>query len=650
MNRKPILLNRKGNFVILSLGLTAVGGVVVMTGIQISQSILKDRLYQKEKINIEKASTSAISLLQDQSFCSAFFKGGYQQTGSGVFNFSGNNLAPGTPVAIADRINSLNNQLKGSTNFAVESIELSNAKVVNDSTLENLKIFDVSVNIKQNTNQNGSIFKVAYTGSYSKNVNLVDKSKRMYLVMGEKTGRCSLEKGLFADNIMNANKVACEAMGENFDSSTGRCKLKQLKVEQVVQSQYQLNLLTNNVVTGNFDFANALCETELNLLKKDKGSGSGYNDNRLWTHLCLKPQWAGCHAGGKNIKIKGTRRITESQGKVKRLKSWAQPVLTTDARIKTGRNLAIRISDKDAQKFANTPNISGGRGFSTAAGVATNFLGGGLGMGILTGDIGTGLAVFGANLVFMSALGPLGLVVAPLLMPKCDKYRAHVERVCRDGNMEVKHIAIQTQKMKRFKCKWRNSKSINPISDEELISSIKNNNPGSLPEAPVLSLADIEREALAEISHVQSIEDLIDEDGESTSIGESSSPYENPEQQRVFERILNAMESKEARVINDYLADVRKIILSIPDRAPASSDNASTLLDLTSKSNELKDLKNLAERYLATVGDKSNLTPSRRHRITMLESEVKDIDKTLERINSTVLSIQQSQNEKSASY
>ena len=285
------------------------------------------------------------------------------------------------------------------------------------------------------------------------------------------------------------------------------------------------------------------------------------------------------------------------------------------------------------------PGGLSGNGLSTGGAIAANVLGGAVGIGLYTKDLGTGLIQLGINSVFMAAFGPLGLIAAGALLPKCDKYRAFVTRTCQDGNMEIAKIEIQTQKMKRYRCRWKDAQKIETITDNDLITRVKSKRPVVLPVIPVASLARLEADALAEINSMTSLQDLIESaDGE--EFDNSPNPMATTEEKQAFQRILNAMESKEVAIVDAYINHIKSLINGIPVvRSPATAADATLLDGLNSTALKLKEQKDLGQAYIASLGDLSKLNSGQRSRVNSISAEIGNIDNSLSQIDYAIANI-----------
>lgn len=659
MKQKGILKNESGNILIITIVLSAVLAGLVISGSQVLSSVQKDRLYRKEKDASEYAAAQVTALLQDQRFCSALFNGGYAGTAPGNHSFSSSKFPSGL---LRNQVAELEENLKREHNFRIESIQLSNLQP-NNST-ERLKIFDVTVNLESvlQTNKHSILKKISIGSERKVNGSRIE-SQRMFLTLGENTGKCTLQKGIQSSIAVHSQKISCQALGGNFDTVTGNCRMQKFKVDVVSAGpggKYKIEQITRTQETSPNNFTDAICQMELNLLRKDRASGSNYKPNNefAWTQFCQKPQWSGCYYNGQNIQngveVPG---VNEYQAKAKSVSNWTKEQVLQTIELRANRIVGPGMNSiKDqANVGINLKKMPSKGDLMFAA------IGGGLPAIAMFGDAQSTVFASVVTLAALPIFGPFSPIVAVMLMPACNKARAIVTRVCRDGQMEIKNVRIETQKLKRFKCKWKGGTTV-PVPDEMEIATMITNANGRLPagmSVPVSNLDTEEKSIIAEINSMRSLQDVIaslnDNDG-----AEDISDMEPPDTRglskedaaklldeyyrtlKSTDRIKQALKNKEASLVNGFNNEaanlireyngVKRDLQSIPaiSQEPEDVERRSMLQNsLYNLETRLRNQRSLGESYYNTVAPTMASNADRKGWAQSVKSQVNSISETL---------------------
>lgn len=609
------LTNKNGNVLLIVIGIVGLLSLLVVGGAQVAKSIQKDRLYNKEKYAAEMVANTFAATLQDQRFCSSFFSGGFAGTSApgakGVdYPFAAGSFSGpgGSSSVIQKRINDLVVANQKQFKYQVDSIHLSNEQLISAAAAgqaEDQKTFDVSFNVsstltpaQQNRN---SILGKLVVGTDKKVNDVIQEASRLTLTLGEKTGKCFLQKGTNSTTTFNLKQAACTALGgELVSTATGSpfsmgasSAAGALTGTSVCKLQAVNNGSIKTVATKtNFNFMDSLCQMELNLLMKEmpRAKYDRINRNNSWTKFCQQPQWSGCQEGvssaqdpdgvggttytvgdqlilgsvpGSHPAPSGTQYFSSPyRNKAKFASSdYIQPGVTSSMDNKANRLMGTPPGYIGTTGINTSINLT--KSMSSGTYAAVNVLAGPLGLWTAQffkgGDIGTSSALIGINILAMSAFGgPIGLAIGTLavaLLPKCNQARVNVIKTCRNGKMEWDAFSVDTQKrVKVFKCKWQTGPEY-PLYDDATIVGMSPTTPlapMSLP--PQIPLSAQVAAMIAEINSLSSLADLIDSGV--TSRDHESAPPTDPDEIAALATINAAIKAKETALVADYNAQV----------------------------------------------------------------------------------------------
>lgn len=617
--------NNKGNMVIASILATAIISALVVTNTSTISSVLKNRVYRLEAESADQIYTRVINLLQDQRYCSQFFDTGYL-TSTGKYNFTKSKFPSGF---MQKKVTDLQNHLKSSYSFEVNNIQLTNQQIIN--TTEPMKVFDVSVEIKSNDTSGMKSITSKVLGSEKLLSGSRVESQRVFLTLGQRTGKCSLQKGLNENILNHSQKLACDAIGGQYNTKSGNCGVRRLKVDTVTSGPYQYEITRPDIIQTQFNFTEALCNMELNLMRKDRTSTGGYQtDSRFaWTSLCQKPEWSGCRYNNQNIPNGTTvHNVREYSSKMKKVARWAQDRVSDTVYLRAnkivGPNMSVVGSLAKSQiDISGLPHVDK---------MAIHSILGGVGLGLLTGDVSMGVDTIVASMILGPVLGPIAVIGFAM---KCDKGRAYVTRVCKDGQMEVTRVRLRKQKYKKFKCRWRSAGTANVPSSEVIAEKIltADGKPPQPIKIPVVTFDNEEKEIINDINSLKSINDITialkdTKDAAEVPIknitldipkGLSASEVaalkeEHKKRQEAVDRISQAEINKETGLINSYVTQVTNAIKSytstqnLLNQSKSNLSSAKSALSNAVKNNPAGDHSSLQNKVNSLSKKVSNLT------------------------------------------
>lgn len=648
MSSKSLIRNQNGNVMIVAVALVALTGALIITGTSVLESNLKNRSYRIEQNGTQYAVSSAVTLLQDQRFCSAFFSSGYNTPNNATYAFEAQTMSGSTAFDgyMKSQISELKQKINKDYRIDIESIQLTNrvqiaksTQGVNDETVgvagEPLHIYDVSFQIRPTQGAGGiTRNKVIGTNSVKKSGVVESPTERVTLTMGKDTGKCIVQKGVDVASGLNANVMACAAVGGRIDATTKLCRLDVYKIDVVDN----MEVIQPKIVRGSpANFSDALCQMELNILRKKRTPASGYKTSDLqyaWTQFCQKPQWSGCRDGAtnQNIPLGATTDRIERVEKAKSISKWVDSQAKTSMDVKSRRLFGYASGGAQPDTSAFGKSSRWDRELNKWPLANANLLGGALLVWAASGNGELAANVFAVNLVF----GPIGGVVFMMLAPKCDKARAIVKRTCVDGQMEVSSIRVETQKLKikkfKFTCPYSGPHSdTNLPTDQALYDAVlKDQGKINLPGASVIKVDAIDLQAdsvIQGINQVTSLAELVntmkgDEDWEDMDMSGLSE-----KDRATLDRILTAMSEKEKLLVNGFISDLSAALKSLEDvnkELSADPTNATYLQQKEQILRGLQDKKDMGQAYVNAF-DRPDLGAARRESIDRVKAALRGL-------------------------
>lgn len=608
----PTLNNSRGSVMLMGLGMITLATSMVIGVTLMANKEASQRLYERESLSIREINNSVQTLLSDQRFCSDFVKGGFAGTNnSAVIPFKESSVKSSGNSTYAKRTREIIKEYQDkfkTIGYEVNSIDLDNMLVTADQgqAAEKTKTFDITVKISKINQNAGGIFKNVSFGKDGINRN--NKLEHISLALTEETGGCTVyKKAMTASTVIGSQALrdSCTSLGGTIDPNTFVCQLQKYNYLNGTDSNgFSDGVLdySNKISNTSYNLSDALCEMEKNILRKDrKNVPSSYmsDKNKNWTNFCKKPQWGGCYEDGKYYSQGETRTVTHGM-KAKKIKNFVKQRQNKTLQRRVTR---LYMTPPQSANIHSALSINTNAGLNTTNAAIGNLLLGGLGAGLFGGDAGFGLQVAGLNFLAISAFGAgpgvavVAIVIA--LMGKCDKGRVHVTSVCRDGKMEDDSFVYQTQRRKRFKCKWNGGKTIATTSEESIADNVnksvtKPNNNLLVYDHSILKDSDYanvsqhlidkaaaEEEALIlkEISEAKTLVDLIEKDDEYIV---------DDEVEKYSSEVLKAYRQKEQQLLAAQQQKISLLESKINQLISDSNSSGANLSEMALRLNQLK--------------------------------------------------------------
>lgn len=481
----PTLGNNKGSVILMGLAMIALATSMVIGVTLMANKEASQRLYERESLSIREINNSVQTLLSDQRFCSDFVKGGFAGTTNGAtIAFKESSVKTSGNSSYAKRTREIVKEYQEkfkTLGYEVDAVELDNMAVTaaQGQADEQTKTFDVTVKISKINKNSGGIFKNVNFGRNGINRN--NKLEHISLALTEETGGCTVYKKALASATVvgsQALRDSCTSLGGVIDPNTFVCQLQKYEQLNGTDSNGFSDGVLNyskKISNTSYNLSDALCEMEKNILRKDrKNVPSSYTSdrNKNWTNFCKKPQWGGCYEDGKYYAQGEGKSVTHGM-KAKRIKNFIKERQNKTLQRRVAR---LYMTPPQDAKISSDLSINKNAGLNLMNAAIGNLLLGGVGAALFSGDAGFGLQVAGLNFLAISAFGAgpgvavVAIVIA--LMGKCDKGRVHVTSICKDGKMEDDSFVYQTQRRKRFKCKWNGGNNIATSSEEDIASNV----------------------------------------------------------------------------------------------------------------------------------------------------------------------------------
>lgn len=497
--------SEQGSIMILSLALLAMISVVAVIHMSNSKRMFDQSKYQKDTVQREQLLNATLSLLNEQQICASVFPAQYGTVpGKYIFN---PDLIQGQYERAKQRVNSVQSAFRETELKEINLLDVRESPP--DDEGNQFKEYKVSFMIgpkpKKNTaGRPDDSFTKTY-GLRDQNGVAVNKEENITLRIS-KNGRCFAHRNLAADGPQESPLAkTCQALGGPNAYQNGQCNVLSKRVDPATQ------ILTNQRVTlASSSFPNALCEMELTALRKIGPHIIDSSGNQLkygWTSLCRKPKWSGCRYRNKpesNVYYKPGQAVSDRwEGKAKDMgeaaKNFAKPTIQRRTARAVNRIYEDRMNVPGYDKNID-PGVLG----------LANALGGGVAVGIMSGNWEDVAVAVALNLMFGPIVG--GIIMA--FGPKCDKGKIEAIQRCTEGGVETDRLRLFTQKRKRFfSCKWKeNSPFVVPTEEQIRLDLL---NKGQFPITTVRApasepqlTADELKEFAEELETVKSVEGL----------------------------------------------------------------------------------------------------------------------------------------------
>lgn len=622
---KQPLNNERGSVLLMGLGMIVLATSMIVAVTLMSGKEASQRKYDRERAAVNEINSNVQTLLADARFCNDFFRQGYAGTTNSTIPFKEASLKSSSASAYANRSKEVMKEYTEKFSrygYEVESISLSDMAIqagVGQGN-DNVKTFDVRVTVKKKGSgvSGGILDRVMFGKDGYNKANLID---HVSLAMTEKTGSCTLYKKALAAATsvagMKALEDSCMSLGGIVDKNTFTCQLPKFENLNDHTADEIADGFTDGVLNFSkkkadtkFNFADALCEMEKNVLRKDRQNMSASylaNNNKNWTNFCKKPQWGGCFANNRYYRQGEIYNAPPKGMKAKAIKDFIKK-----RQNKTTERRFSRLYASPAQgSIADSLSISKINGLEDEQTQLSKYFGGGIAKALgLSG--GFGITVGGISMTDLAiaafTFGAIGVVIT-LLLGGCDKGRVYVTQVCTDGKLEDNSFRYQTQKRKRFRCKWKSAKYVGTADEVTIATKIKGQigdggsnglgNPTTLPfldagsDSTVLTPEEIalrtaENEAaIKAINAATTLADLI-EDIDSDEVGDAGEPEGGAGEVKL------AYKAKEAALLNAHQAKIS----DVQARLAALTADPTVPIDPTVLSNLKKEAASLTSELL----------------------------------------------------
>lgn len=603
--------NNQGSAIVMGLGMIVMASSMVLAVSMMADKESSQRAGQREGLVIREIHNNLQILLTDPRFCSDFFSNGFA-TNATTINFTPNAIgtAGGSQYVKRSReiIKEYQDKFK-TQGFEVRSVELSTPTVtpVAGQGKESMKFFDISVNIeKVSDTKNKGIYKFVKFGKTG--INRENPFEHLTVGFNQLTGGCSVyrKNALQSATVgMRALTDSCSSLGGKINPTTLICELPRFQFLEPAKYQEGVLDYGNKQATSGYDFSDALCEMEKNILRKNRETNlanqlrtNPSTHHMNWTNFCKKPEWGGCfynntyfvqgqtHVRTHGMKAKQIKRFIGDRQEEATGRRVARLYMIPPQKVDVVEDFQIAERTELTKQIRIINKITGGA------------IGSAFGEGVDEATANTIVAV-GAMTAAVFSAGPAAIVVAILiaLLPKCDKGRVHVTRTCLDGMMEPSGFAYQTQRMKRFRCKWRGPKKVGVSDDAQIVQAINAQAGVNKPIKPYdpkildsgyikspISDKQMEADIIKEIKAAASLRQLIEEPDE----------YDIEDPEEITDpNILKVFKDKEAQLLASNQTKINNLVNDIATVSSATTIDSATKAKLLSTVNamllELKD-------------------------------------------------------------